>query len=122
MTLLTYQFIERQKTIVIIDDGNPNYVATAQFCIFGDKAIVHSISGEKFYRCVSEKVDEIFEDLNVTKIEAYVFAAHFRLIRMSLRRSATVEITDRGMMAGHEMIWITIRPKSKPLYGDVSND
>ena len=120
--MLRYCFIDREKTMIVIENDNPNYVASAQFCIFGDKAIVHSISGEKFYRCVSEKVDEIFAELGVMKIEAYVLAAHFRLIRMSLRKSATVEITDRGMMAGHEMIWITIRPKSKPLYGDVSND
>lgn len=105
---LTFQIIERQKTLIVIEDGNPNFVASAQFDIIGDKAFAHSINGAKFYDCVRQYTPEIFERLGVRAIEAYVRKSHLRLLKMSLNGVCSVVQTDTGIMNGQEMCWIKI--------------
>ncbi|WP_374335560.1 hypothetical protein [Methyloversatilis sp.] len=108
---ITFKIIDRQKTLIVLENDSPNFVASAQFFVIGDKAFAHSINGTKFYKCVRQYLREIFAELGVRYIEAYVLAGHFRLIKMMLGSQADVEQTGSGQMSSHEMIWVRIAPK-----------
>lgn len=105
---LRFRIIDREKTLLVIEDDNPNFAASAQFAIIGDKAFAHTINGAKFYQCVRENLPAIFEGLGIRSIEAYVFPAHLRLIKMMLKKCANVQHIENGIMDGHEMAWVKI--------------
>lgn len=106
-----FKVIPRQDTVLVFDDGDPlNYVASCQVWKYGDKGIMHTINGNRFYELMAELGGDVLERLGVETLEGYVTPAHARLMRIALKRVATVSVAHRGRMAGHDMVWVVIRP------------
>jgi hypothetical protein len=105
---LTYKIINRQKTMLVFENDNPNFVSSAQFNIIGDKGFAHTIIGDRFYEIVRTEINAMFKDLEVRTIEAYVRRSHFRLLKMALKNHAVIEELGSGDMAGMNMVWVKI--------------
>lgn len=108
---MSYLLVTRQVSVLFMD-AHPNYVASCQIFIYGNRGFIYNVQGARFYKHVAEAWPKILSDLQVDSIEGYVLASHARLIRVALRKVATISIKQAGEMAGHVMFWIVIERRS----------
>jgi hypothetical protein len=107
-----FQVIPRTHSVAVFDEKNPvNYLASCQIAQYGDVGWMFSINGKYFYDAFSQPglAKELMEKVGVKTLEGYVVPSHARLMRIALRDACTVEIKQRGEMAGHEMVWVVVR-------------
>lgn len=111
---LRFEVAPRMTSLMVYDDPDAtNYVASANVFICGDVGIIFTLNGSRFYEQFADQIKAraLFESLGVTSLHGYVSDNHLRLIKASLRRSASVQTLWRGTMAGREMPWIRITLK-----------
>lgn len=109
---MRYAVVDRQCSVLIFKDHSEiNYVSSCQIFTYGDVGIMYGINGHQFYELMSKQGLDVMNEIGVTTLQGYVTAKHARLMRMALRDIATVTEAHRGMMAGHEMIWMIIKAK-----------
>ncbi len=110
---MRYEVIPRQYSVIILDDDSQvNYRASCQVFVYGDVGMIYAFSGEDFYTHFAEFGRRVMQECGVRSLEGYVSDAHARLMRYQLRRWANVEVTHRGIMAGHEMPWVRVTAKA----------
>lgn len=109
------EFIRRQESVRVLEGDDTHSCASCTITLHGDVGVMESIQGEKFYAAMGADgwYRELIAHLGVKTLEGYATEAHFRLLRIALRHMASVEIKHRGMMAGREMVWLVVKPKSK---------
>lgn len=90
-----------------------DYEASAQVFVMGDRGLMHSITGSRFYEHwrTPGAVDELLARCGVKTLEGYCTHAHARLMSHALRHVAKVTVTGRGEMAGLPMVWIVVESK-----------
>lgn len=105
--------IPRQTSVIVKRDGKINYVASCNVFHYGDRSCMYTINGEEFYKASAQPgvLAKLFNDLQTSTLEGYVTEAHARLMRVALRRVATVELAHEGTMAGEKMVWVIVRVK-----------
>lgn len=107
---MRYKIIHRQDSLLIFGESETNYVASCQVFLYGDRGFMYNINGNKFYECIFSHGASIMHDMKVHTMEGYVTPAHARLMRSAFRNTKlTVEIGGKGIMAGHDMVWVIIR-------------
>lgn len=108
---MRYKIVTRQDSILVFDGDSPNYVASCQVFIYGDRGFMYNANGQEFYSCMVENGVEMMKEMKVVSLEGYVTKAHARLMRIALPGVADVAITGTGEMAGVSMVWVVIKPK-----------
>lgn len=107
-----FKIIERQASVLVFEnEADVNYVASCQVFQYGDVGIMYGINGRKFYELMAVHGAQVMAQLRVKSLEGYITPSHARLMRIALRRVADVTEAHEGMMAGHHMVWIVIKPK-----------
>ena len=105
----------RQFSVMVYSDGTVNYDASCNVFKYGDRGFMYSMSGPKFYLPWREEgvLQSLFDKLGVRTLEGYVTPHHARLLKMVLRPVGNVEVTEKGKMSGHDMVWAVVTVKDK---------
>lgn len=106
---MNFKIVERQASVLVFDKDEINYTASCQVFTYGDVGLMYGINGRKFYELMAEQGPQVMEQLGVKSLEGYITKAHARLMRIALKKVATLDIAHTGMCAGHEMVWVVIR-------------
>lgn len=88
-----------------------NYTSSVQVCLDGDRGWMYGANGAGFYDVCKRELPRILHEAEATSFEGYAGAAHIRLMSRQLREFGRVDITGKGEMNGHEMLWFVIRLK-----------
>lgn len=101
----------RQFSIRIYDEhSDTDYIASAQLFSYGDRCSIYAICGPEFYSVLPQFMEAV-ENEGIVFIDGYVSKAHFRLIRMMMKKFKlpwSVKEDGTGIMYGHPLIWIRI--------------
>jgi hypothetical protein len=102
--------LPRQYSIMIYGEHPVAFEASCQVFVCGDRGIMHSITGARFYDHWMQpgEVDKLLAACGVKSLEGYAVEAHARLMARSLRKVAKVSFGASGKMAGRSMIWCTV--------------
>lgn len=73
----------RVQTIRIYGHNADNPEAVAQISIYGDRAYLWSIKGERFWQRADAIAEKVLP-LGVERLEGYITPSHARLVRMTL--------------------------------------
>lgn len=98
-------------TYHIYGEHADNYEGTARVIPYGDRAFLKSLQGKNVYNsgALLPLLNQIFEDLALSVLYAYVMPSHARLIRMYAPKGNFVISTEPGVCAGRPMVWLEIK-------------
>ena len=96
-----------QLSLRVYDDHSDlDYVASCQADLYAGHCLVYTINGKKFYSAIDLILKALW-DAGARVIEGAVSEAHFRLLRISLRRTEwEVENAGACVIDSHPLIWI----------------
>lgn len=109
---LLYEVEPTQFVVRVYDERHPdNYIAHALIRTYGDRGLMSSIVGARFYEALAANVPDLMRQAGVRTLEGYMTDAHARLLRVALRRTSDVAIACRGICAGRDMPWVVVTVK-----------
>lgn len=108
-----FEVFPRQYSVMVFGEHPENYESSCQVTIQGDRGMMHSISGAKWFKHWEKpgEVDRLLDAMGVKSLEGYATLAHARLMQRALRHVANVSICTPGNMAGRAMVWVMVESK-----------
>lgn len=107
---MRYVHLVRRVTLLMFDKlDSPNYSASCQITINGDRALVDSLNGVGFYQLFNEHGITPFTSLGIRTLYMAVSAAHLRLIRRALRaHPVVINVTGKSHIGQLTLEWVEI--------------
>jgi hypothetical protein len=106
-----YKWLVRDETLIMFDRADSvNFCSALQIQRVGDRAQIHSLLGEGFYKLLITSGLEPFRERGIRYVQAAVVEGHAALLRRSMRRIPGATFQDQGTcrMEGKRMRWVLI--------------
>ena len=104
-----YKILERESTVLLFSrDGDLNPTSSFQIMRVGDRAMIHSLIGEGFYKILSDIGIKPFLDMGVRHVYAAVSPAHYRLMRNKVSSGIVITLEGDCFIDGHKFKWIKV--------------
>lgn len=103
----------RQYSVLIYEDNTDRYTSSFQVFVIGDRGFMYTLNGHGFYSCFQniDKINQLFEELNVNSIEGYLTPEHLKVMKRKLKDVISLEEIDIGEINGFPMVWVLVKKR-----------